>query len=179
MKKQTTQAIKDAYIRLYQTKPGEKINMSDVARECQISRSTLYSYYESLEDIEDDIALDFLKVLEEKFPFVYNLTWHGENVLEPVVDYLNYCKKNYARARIALHHEWIAKEAFPYSAEVIIRELHRRHPEKDSSTYEDLCQFYMQGAYSHFIQWIDSGCEEPVEELARRYTQALDTFTGQ
>lgn len=178
LKDHTIRAIKDAYLKLYDVGGISNVTMSQVAKECEISRSTLYSYYSSIEDIEDDITLDFYREMHRKFPAIYNKTWHGESIAEPLRNHFQYCKDNRAEAMIALERDWLVQEAFPLSAEVLLKEIHRNHPERHISEDEDLCLFYISGAYEYFRRWLNTGCQQSIDDIVSVYLKALNAFIG-
>ena len=67
---ETKEAIKQAFIKLYNLKPYEKINIKELCLEAPVARTTFYEYYENLGDlkaeIEDDLIDGILDMAKEK-----------------------------------------------------------------------------------------------------------------
>lgn len=178
MKEKTTQAILHAYIKLYEREKDHHVSMSRIAKECGISRSTLYAYFDSASEIEEEITLNFYKKVQELFPFVFDSSWHGEDISESYSDFLIFCKQNRAATQIAQKQNWVKSELFPVSKKILMQEASKVIRKQDLSACEDACDLYIYGAYAYFLEWLEHGCREPVEALAQKYINALLLFTG-
>lgn len=178
MKAKTTQAILHAYIKLYEREKDHRVSMSQIAKECGISRSTLYAYFDSVSEIEEEIALNFYKKIQELFPFVFDSSWHGEDISGSYSDFLIFCRQNQAATQISLKQDWVKNELFPVSKKLLMQEASKVVRKEDLSACGDTCDLYIYGAYAYFLEWLERGCREPVEALAQKYINALLLFTG-
>ena len=57
----TRRNIKSTMIRILQTKPFEKITVSELCREGQISRITFYTYYDDKYALIDEMVADYIR----------------------------------------------------------------------------------------------------------------------
>lgn len=60
----TKSAVKEALLTILQKKSFDNIGMSEVAKEAGISRSTLYANYPNLQDVFDELVIDFHRQLQ-------------------------------------------------------------------------------------------------------------------
>ena len=70
----TRRNIKSTMIRILQTKPFEKITVSELCREGQISRITFYTYYDDKYALIDEMVADYIREAGEISPTI-DSTW--------------------------------------------------------------------------------------------------------
>lgn len=59
----SAEAIKQAFLRLLVARRLEDISMSELAREAQVSRSTLYAHFGNVEEVYHALVMEFLAKL--------------------------------------------------------------------------------------------------------------------
>lgn len=60
----TKNAIKDALLELMEEKPFDKLSVSSVSTAAEVTRTTFYAHYDSLNDVLDELILDALELAE-------------------------------------------------------------------------------------------------------------------
>ncbi|MCH3907100.1 MAG: TetR/AcrR family transcriptional regulator [Sphaerochaeta sp.] len=72
--KKTKQSLKDAMIRLLDTTPFERINVTALCKEADVSRITFYTYYRDKYEFVDAIFNQFLATVKEEMAVLQRKT---------------------------------------------------------------------------------------------------------
>lgn len=62
----TKQAIQQEFIKLYAKKCYDNITIKELCEKTPVARTTFYSYYQNLDELQNDIETTLLKGLTEK-----------------------------------------------------------------------------------------------------------------
>ncbi|MCD7797353.1 MAG: TetR/AcrR family transcriptional regulator [Clostridiales bacterium] len=63
----TKVAIKEAYIKLLNEKPLDKITVRDIAEKCKINRNTFYYHFHDLPSLFEEVALDEMRQISDSY----------------------------------------------------------------------------------------------------------------
>lgn len=157
----TKQVITDAFVDLLSAKPLEKITITEICKNAQISRSTFYLHYQSENDILNEFADNLLKTLEIGTNEIMNSSNLREtqkriyNELATSKVYVAIIKNN--SSYLNLKFQNAGKDALLY---------HFRHNHSMSKQEAELCAtFISAGFYAMWSHWIIDGIEHFDEEL--------------
>ena len=62
----TKKAIKDSFLELFESKPLEKISVTEICNNADINRGTFYSHYSDPYDLKDKLEEEFLTTIRER-----------------------------------------------------------------------------------------------------------------
>lgn len=62
----TKKAIKDSFLELFETKPLEKISVTEICNNADINRGTFYSHYADPYDLKEKLEDEFLSTIKER-----------------------------------------------------------------------------------------------------------------
>lgn len=62
----TKKAIKDSFLDLFETKPLEKISVTEICSNADINRGTFYSHYSDPYDLKEKLEDEFLSTIRER-----------------------------------------------------------------------------------------------------------------
>lgn len=173
----TKAAIHDAFLKLYRSKPYEKISVKELCTTAHVARTTFYSYYDNLNDLKEeiecalvdkilqtakDMAGDDMKNMDCAAFFEQTLNYICENgdynyallVAQPSLSYIEKWKDG-----IKLHFQ-------------------KRFPEKvNMPNYDVIAEVIASGILSAYIYWMkhpDSLNAEKITKLAVKILDLLD-----
>ena len=64
----TKKAIKDSFLMLFETKPLEKISVTEICNNADINRGTFYSHYSDPYDLKNSLEEEFLDAVKSRIP---------------------------------------------------------------------------------------------------------------
>lgn len=64
--KYTKKAIKDSFLKLFETKPLEKISVTEICNNADINRGTFYSHYSDPYDLKKSLEDEFLETVKAR-----------------------------------------------------------------------------------------------------------------
>lgn len=171
--------IAQGYISLLQElKSSRKITIQDVARRSGVSRSTIYTYYNSLEEISND-ALDILlrPVLEAIVEGHRNVSARkGYEQIYTVM--LRYFKRNTELADALLFNISNSQMADYISTtfQTFLTEYYKERGENISSRIlSATALFWSNGIYALIKEWAQSGYAASPAEMASLICDAIET----
>ena len=62
----TKKAIKDSFLKLFETKPLEKISVTEICNNADINRGTFYSHYSDPYDLKNSLEEEFLETVKSR-----------------------------------------------------------------------------------------------------------------
>jgi len=172
---QTKQSLLDAFCKLYNKKPFEKISVLEIARKAGYNRSTFYQYFSDIYELLDYIENDVLDYLEKNSPKEKN-TEITQAVIQRVVrlyeekgTYLNALLGKYGNNRFLER----LKEKIPLDVQGLALS-----DKKTITPY--LIEFHRSTSLSLFQFWQNRKKDLSIEELAdlmiRLYTKGISDY---
>lgn len=161
--------IQEALLDLLAEKPLEKITVTEICRGAQVSRTTYYRSYDSLESVVEDILKDIFDQIKQVVPFRRAGDPAPSGMAQQVVTYqaLDLYRRNMKPLRIILE-----SDAAPLLRKRI-NDMTKRYlwvsdiPEP-LTPQERLERDYMvAGIVEITSNWLEEGCDLDVEELVR------------
>lgn len=161
--------IQDALLNLLAEKPLEKITVTEVCRGAQVSRTTYYRSYDSLESIVEDILKEIFDQIQQVVPFRRDGDPAPSGMAQQVVTYqaLDLYRRNMKPLRTILE-----SDAAPLLRKRINamtkRYLWVSDDTEPLTTQERLERNYMvAGMVEITSNWLAEGCNLDIEELVR------------
>ena len=180
----TARLMNQALILLLEKKDFEYITVKEVCEKAGVNRSTFYLHYESMNDLLEESAQNFLRDFYEnmrpsdKFQmengessfseYIRNAPLAELYLLTPdyLTPYLNFVRENKRLFRTLLQHAQLFRwqNTYAYMFEKIFSPILDRYglPEKVKPF---LVSFYIHGIMAVVSQWLAGDCRESTEEV--------------
>lgn len=153
-KRKTIEAIEKAMLELLANKPLDKILMTEIAKEADINRSTLYSYFDNPQKIFASIAEKSIQKLNEKLG-------HTKYSMESFIKiYMQYMRENYP-IFLEIHRSSVSNEYIKEIEQLMNEHLEGRKLQKDSV----MSRYCNYGFFGISAEWLISGCKVEIEEI--------------
>ncbi len=165
----TRKNLMDAFWKLYQTKPVEKISVREITDIAGYNRGTFYLYFKDVYDVLENIENDLLKVIEqesERYSEIFsNDISHNDlsAVTTAAIEIFERCEYKpfiLLSDRGDLRFEQAIKEKMHINLE----EGLLTHSEIDDVTREYIIHFVISGVLGIIKKWYSDGMVIPVEE---------------
>lgn len=172
----TARLMNEALIKLLAEKDIMFISVKEICERAGVNRSTFYLHYETIGDLLEEtteyIVSKFLASFEkteglfgEDFENVplNDLVFINEKYLKP---YLQFIYENRSVFKAAIHNPVSMKADKMYSGmkkHVLEPVMQRFNITKDEQNY--WMAFYFRGIWAVIQEWIDDGCNEPIEKI--------------
>lgn len=166
--KQTKQRLKDALLHLMHTTDVDRVTAVDLARQAEVSRATLYRYYDSVDEVLREIEDEFLEGMRDQSRYYISDTFDIKHLSTPYPAFIaiaDYHRKN-KEVYLLLSGSHGSKR-FVYHAHKIVREFYC-----GKLAYEGLLpknmdvyiEFALAGSDAEIRYWLekrpDISCEE-------------------
>jgi AcrR family transcriptional regulator len=173
----TKNSIKIKFLDMYKAQPLNQINVSDLARVCNISRGTFYFYFEDICALYNEYERDLIGRLEEGLPELMLCTVGLD--FEKYVDAFGKHLNGYPEYADVIKCFLLGSESASFRDawfESIYRNFEQpmsflrvpSHLQRDN-----LVRFFAGGQLSIFTNWVLTNCREPAENIAYISAQAL------
>lgn len=180
--KLTKMMVKQAYAELLKTTPADKISISLLCEQAQINRGTFYSHYKDIFDLKTKIKSEFVDELKKQIvPFVLKTKKDQITSVSFFHQILDFVKNNANAAYIVV----VTKDEDDFLNEVIngAREVvELAYPgvfkNKDSLDIQIYFEFISGGTISIIANWIKGGCLIPVDILATRINNLIESASA-
>lgn len=166
----TKRMLKEALVRLLNTKQIEHISVSELCAEAQINRTTFYKYYGSQFDLMNDIQADFMRELENSL----------QKNARPVslLNTLTYIDTHRELCTVLLHtaaDSGFLERIFSFSpiAQQLEEQVSRQYPD---CRKEYVKEFVIYGSYSVIRKWLLSEQPEPPETITEIILKLIETI---
>lgn len=157
----TKRMLKEALVRLLETKPIEKVTVYEICQSAEINRTTFYKYYGSPFDLVKDIQADFIRELEKNLQEKEDLF-----SLQNILTYIDTHRDALRVLLVSSSFNDFLEEVF--SMTLITQQIEERiQPEKPESVRKYVKEFVIYGSYSIIRKWLLSEQPESPEEIAR------------
>lgn len=156
--KTTNDYIFESFFKLLETKPYEKISVSEIADNAYVSRMSFYRSFKSKKDLVSQALNKIVCKLKNE---ILNMPERNEyTVLKSIFETI----KDYKSLLISLLNSSISKEV----ADTIVNKMRENSPDDFfNKTIKYVPVFYFTGMTSVMIEWLKTGCNESPEEMAR------------
>lgn len=165
--RKTKQAIFDAFIELLNQKPYSKITVQEIAELADVGRSTIYSHFETKEDLLTAMCMD---IFEEMLSAEHVLLDYPENIFVTILTHIQENKKAITGIFASEGMEVFVEYCKHYFLGVIERPLLATYNEKSSGIPKD---FLLNHSFSSFMEmvrwWTKNKMNQSPEELAQYY----------
>lgn len=174
----TAQLMDEALLDLLQNKGAEFITVKEICKKAGVGRSTFYLHYQGVPDLvkecSEHVNTKFFERFEQSAADTIGtirtapldeLVFVTDEYLKP---YLEFVQDNCSiyRAMLANGHTLQAQERFEALAKHVIDPVLERfgYPSEQRAF---VISFYVHGLSAVVQDWIQSGCETPIDEMAR------------
>lgn len=167
----TKKAIKDSFLELFETKPLEKISVTEICNNADINRGTFYSHYSDPYDLKNKLEEEFLSTIRER---ITEATNNHRNKIS-TAQALAILKENRELCRVFMGPNGDFKELIHIvgsQASSYLRDMYGSIKQHSPENAECL-QLMMASCITAVIKyWFDSGMAQDPEIIA----EAIDKF---
>ena len=166
----TKRMLKEALVRLLETKPIEKVTVYEICQSAEINRTTFYKYYGSPFDLMNDIQADFIRELEVSLQEKENL-FSLQNILTYIDTHRDACR---VLLKSATFNDFL-EEVFSLS--LLTQQIEDRIlPEQSDAVRKYAKEFVIYGSYSIIRKWLLSEQPESPDEIAKIIYELVQLF---
>lgn len=165
---QTKEKLKEALLALMHTTDADKITAVDLARQAEVSRATLYRYYDSVDEVLREIEDEFLEGMRDQSRYYISAPIDLKHLGVPYPAFVaiaDYHRKN--KAVYLLLSGAHGSGRFVYRAHKIVREFYCGKLAYEGLVQKDMdvyIEFAMAGSDAEIRYWLekrpDISCEE-------------------
>ena len=163
----TQKAIRDAFLKLLNDKPIQKITVKELCLEAGINRATFYSHYKNpaalLESIEDDLLAEILKSAHGKDRI--------DNLFPIIMKHIDICRILFSEHG----NSFFLLRMIEKSKTQSIQELQADYPYLSQTQLEYFYEFMAAGTVAVISQWVRSG----MGELPINFSNIIDALREQ
>lgn len=165
-KNDTKSAMKKALVQLLSKKRFLDITVTDVVRKAEVARASFYRSYNSIDEIIDEIFIDFKnRITEKTLPLVFSET--EENIIQVLIDFYTSIKNK----------DLLFIDVLPENINLIMSKLDRLMVNATYRKFDNIFQKYTPFVNFSIIVstarlWTMDGCKETPEEVAN-YTYQI------
>lgn len=170
----TKRAIRESLVELMQERPISKISVKMICEAADINRSTFYAHYTDQYDLLKKTQQEVMEGFSQQ---ILGLTLAGqaEETVPLLLQILEYARSNAALFRVLLSESGDAsfQSGLVYIAQQKTLQEIREDKRLDKKTAAYLEAFAISGYVSIIRKWLDDGCTDEPEPLARLMTKLL------
>jgi len=176
--RKTKQAIKETLIELLQQTPIDKITVTELTRQADISRKTFYLHYPSVYEAKNDVENDIIRMLDDIIAPIPNFI--HEN------DLLSFFKQIHEKAaqnkRLVAYFSMHAKQSDLYNKvkaalkNAVMTRLESSNRNNKHNEY--LTEFAVSGILNSFIEW-NAKRDLPAEDFSLLLTNVCSALSEQ
>ncbi len=167
----TKRAIISSFIQLLNQHPLDQITVTDIARECGISRRTFYHYYQDIYQLPEDLFLSEtrsilkgeidLRSWEDWFLKMMNFAFQNKNAV-------NHIYHSVRREYLERHIFTIADKTFTdYIARLASDSVYKQED------IDMIASFYTSATVGLAFDWIRRGMVEDPRQVVQKYVKLL------
>lgn len=162
-------SIKKAVAKLIHEKAVEKITVSDIIREADISRGTFYAHYSDVRSVLEQIESEELKVLMEyvdRFG-LENILTDVSGLIEQICDYLSRDLEYYrmlAQSNVLNNYLWRLVEVYYDKLLELVMTQKKATNKDEANTY---LVYVTSGAKATILTWLNGGLKGEPKDIAR------------
>ena len=164
----TRMVIENSFLELLQEKPMAKITVTELCQKAQISRATFYKHYLDVPDL--------LEKLEQRlFDYIRDLfRGHAQDFERFLLDMMEHTRKEGMRFMVLGTENAdpnLMAKTFRLCYEAGYPIVEKNLPQVESAKREMLYQFMSQGSGAILTHWIQTGMQQPPEEVVKLITR--------
>lgn len=171
----TKQAIKNAFVKLLELKPYNRITVAELTREAGINRVTFYSHYCSIEELMDEIEVE----PAEKVLSLFSDLFQSENFHDKVANEFLDIFLSSPEIRIWFLQNHTTGKGFRIlyesSRELCVNEW-KKHKEASEEELFRIFDFYFYGSMAYLENWLRNGSKENEKEFCKGFTDLTGHF---
>ncbi|MGN0974849.1 MAG: TetR/AcrR family transcriptional regulator [Gemmiger sp.] len=171
----TKRRLSEALLQLLTQKPARDITVRELTELAKVSRGTFYFHYSDIYDLLRQMEDDQLEALQAVASGLINGMDNDEppQTLRALFDYLA-SNENLTRALLGPNGDPLLVERLKQVIEEkCVGALAREEEGGSEKTHEYLAGFAVSGCLGVVEKWLQSGCAEPPEKMARLTWQAI------
>lgn len=172
MAQKTKKALAESLKRLIKTKPLNKITITDIAEDCQISRMTFYYHFQDIYDLVGWICLDegsrAIGTCKD------HDTWEEgfQSLCESVLENRGFVEAVYRSVQHDHIEEYLYRVMYHLIFEVVKEQTEREPiPEVEK---EHITEFFTMAFLGTALKWVKRGFKETPEELTQRLSMIVN-----
>lgn len=162
----TKRVLKDALLRLLQTKPIAKVSIKELCEEAELNRGTFYLHYNEPNDVLMEIESDFVR---EKLAF-FDPYLKDDNP-DQLAKLFGAILSNSELSLILFGHNGapqFTERIKTLVREGVLREWQKEFPKYSRADLEFVFEFVFPGAMNLILNWLSDSSTLPVNEFAHR-----------
>lgn len=168
---QTKNAIIDSFIRLLNKRPLDQITVTDIAKECSISRRTFYHYYQDIYQLPEELFLSETRnILKGKTDFH---SWEEWFLKMTTFAFENKCAIShiYHSVRREYLERYIFTIADKTFTDFIAKQMSTAPYQQED--IDRIASFYTSAAVGLAFDWIRRGMQEDPRLMIQSYIRLL------
>ncbi len=177
MSSSAKQAIKDAFMRLLDQRPLNRITVKDIVEVCGVNRNSFYYHYQGIPALIDEIVAEQVDLLIRRHPTVDSL----EQGLDAAVDFLLQNK------RAVLHiYNSVSRDLFEQYLMEVCRYVVTSYIEAGFAgrqiapgDKEVLIRYHRCECFGNIIDWLNRGMEDDISSYFRRVYELKRGWEGE
>lgn len=162
----TEKAIMDSFVKLLSEKPFDRITVTDIVADCQITRRTFYYHYADIYALTEAMLRSELeRALED-----YEETGNWEDAFIYGIRFVTENKRAVYHLYKSNHREELSRYLDRVSVEVMSRFVDKQAEglDADARDRQLVADFYRFALIGLVYRWLDDNMKEDPEELIRR-----------
>lgn len=168
----TMKMIREAFIKMLNDRPLNKITVKDIAAACEINRNTFYYYYTDVYALLSEIfQMELQTVIDE-----YNDTLSWEESFIVATKFALENKRAVYHIYNSMQREELVNYIYDVSGNVMIRYVEKISEDIPASGEDRklIASFYQCALTQMIMRWISTGMKESPNIVVRRIGQLFD-----
>jgi len=164
--------IREAFIKMLNDRPLNKITVKDIAAACEINRNTFYYYYTDVYALLSEIfQMELQTVIDE-----YNDTFSWEESFIVATKFALENKRAVYHIYNSMQREELVNYIYDVSGNVMIRYVEKISEDIPASAEDRklIASFYQCALTQMIMRWISTGMKENPNIVVRRIGQLFD-----
>lgn len=168
----TRKMIREAFIKMLNELPLNKITVTAIVKECEINRNTFYYYYTDIYAILSEIFQTELQAVIDE----YNDTLSWEESFIVAAKFALENRKAIYHVYNSMQREELEDYIYNVSGNVMIRYVEKVSDGISASSRDKklIASFYQCALTEMILRWITSGMKEDPDTIIRRIGQLFD-----
>ena len=159
--KLTKKLIKDATLELLETKSQNKLTITDICKTADVNRSTFYSYYDTINNLLDEIENDILN----KLPNIKTLKNNNKKeFIDMLESFFYYLKENNRIFKILIMNNY-NDNFIKKLIETVIKNYPYRINDKTKEKFSYI--YCVNGVIGLIKEWINDDFDISIEEFSK------------
>jgi AcrR family transcriptional regulator len=166
----TKMLLSESLLEISRCKPVEKITVTDITRNCSLSRESFYYHFKDKYDLISWMFTSPYDEIMKMFDKGKN-TWEGSLVL-----FLAHLKKHFEFFNNALMDDntnSFFESFFSYTVNAMGNSVKIRHSQTACEDIRFQIRFYAHGAIGMATEWLNHKALENTEEIARKIAESM------